>query len=127
MATRQGGWKPRYPRKFEAELESWASDCFLPGSTQKVIRNLLFEAEEGISILTTEIWATKSYLKILMKQRRRDMKRISTLRARIAPIKRPPAEVMGELFLFCLPRVVLPPHKDVTHTCTLSQVCSRWR
>lgn len=91
-----------------------------------MIRTLLLEAEEDISSLTSEISATKSYLKILMAQQRRDMKRISTLRAGIAPIKRLPAEVMGELFWFCAPRVVIPPYRDITHTWTLSQACSRW-
>lgn len=116
MLLRWDEWKPQYQRESTSDLLSWAPNQNVPETTQQGIRKRLLEAEEDMTSLTTEISTVARYLTKLQEQQQRDNERITILHAGIAPIKRLPAEILGEIFSHCTQKAVMIPQERMRCT-----------
>jgi hypothetical protein len=88
-----------------------SSNAILPDSEQKIIREVISEAQSEISSLDDEILA-----------------RVNRIYAGIAPHKMLPPELLTLIFSHVMTdKYVEAPQGPLSLLCALGQVCSRWK
>jgi hypothetical protein len=111
-----------------SELEEWKSSEAFPEEVQNRIRDLLLDLSHNVEKIDHEISKIRTVLSELMTQRTKEGAHRVILRSAISPVKKLPAEILGEVFKRCCGNksIMVPPQIN-TPPWTLAHVCSRWR
>jgi hypothetical protein len=95
---------------------------------RQIVQDLISETQAGISSLDDNISQLESDLDTLRARRTYNIERVQKLRVAIAPHRRVPPEILGQIFLHSVhgKPVDLRPNIYSQHR-VLTQICSRWR
>jgi hypothetical protein len=95
---------------------------------RQIVQDLISETQAGISPLDDNISQLESDLDTLRTRRTYNIERVQKLRVAIAPHRRVPPEILGQIFLHSAhgKPVDLCPNIYSQHR-VLTLVCSRWR
>ena len=100
----------------------------LPMTVRSRIQSCLFDAEEELATAEEEISRAESLLDDFRSQHVQITTRIQRYREVLAPHRKIPDEILGEIFTFATSIVTLPPK---AYQCeapwNISHVCSKWR
>ena len=100
----------------------------LPATVQSTMLSRLSDAEGDLSTLENEIARMESILHALRSQRAQDLSRIEFYREALAPHRKLPNEVLGEIFVYATRIVTLPPKEYWREApWNISHVCAKWR
>ena len=100
----------------------------LPATVQHTMLSRLSDAEANLSTLENEIARMQSILNTLRSQRAQGMSCIKFYREALAPHRKLPNEVLGEIFVYATLIVTLPPKEYWREApWNISHVCAKWR
>ncbi|KII85593.1 hypothetical protein PLICRDRAFT_116136, partial [Plicaturopsis crispa FD-325 SS-3] len=88
-------------------------------------RDMLVEAKRRLAAVETELAGVQNAQSQLWTERQMLKDSIMNLENILSPCRRLPAELLSEIFTFCLPPMVTP-HSD-TAPLLLTLVCRKWR
>lgn len=100
----------------------------LPETVLSTLRCRLSDAGNNLATLEDEIARIESVLDALRSQRSRDMTRIQSYREALAPHRKLPSELLGEIFAYATPMILLPTKEYMREApWNITHVCSKWR
>ncbi|KAF8628836.1 hypothetical protein AX17_005896 [Amanita inopinata Kibby_2008] len=105
-----------------------SDDDFFPSQPMKsTIQQSIADGEAKVASVTEEIRHFNFILQQLYERKKELKEDIAYKRALISPIRRLPAELLGQIFLECVPPGELDRKNSSMSPFVLSQVCRQWR
>lgn len=115
-------------QRIRAEIRAWTSNNILSHADQRIIHDLLAEAQHDPNNIDAEILADQTLVETLGRRRTEVVERIEQLRIGIAGHKKLPSHVLAAIFVLCHKGdTELPPCGHTSTSWSLSRVCARWR
>jgi F-box-like len=100
----------------------------LPPKFTSTIRSRLSDAERNLTTLEYEIAHVESILDGIRSQRTQTITSIQSYREALAPHRKLPNEILGEIFVCATPMIMLPPKEYCREApWNITHVCSKWR
>ena len=101
---------------------------YIPTNSEtRQILNLLSQPLSELSRLDTEIDRLQAIIDDLYEQRDKVKKFVDAHRALLSPARRLPPEIVGEIFVRCLPTTHNPAKSTTEAPLLLGRICSVWR
>lgn len=116
-------------RRAQLEVTVLSSNKILPDRDQQDLREAVIEAKKEVELLDWDISQLLAALERLIERRRQGVNRLKRLRARLAPHRKLPPEIISQIFRWCQEDCVnsLRPDRIRSPAWDLSGVCDSWR
>lgn len=114
-------------RETNQELRLWKSNHVLPEETQRRIHDLTLDAQVQLDQLNAKI--AKTFSPALLYQRHKERARLAALIIAVAPWKKVPAEILGEIFVWYNVEhgITFPVVASRNNPWLPGHICSHWR
>ena len=116
------------PEELESPFAHLLGTNYVPTDSEtRQILNLLSQSLSELCRLDTEIDRLRAIIYDLLEQRHKTRKFVNDHRALLSPARRLPSEIVGEIFVHCLPTTRNAVKSTREAPLLLGRICSAWR
>ncbi|RDB16863.1 hypothetical protein Hypma_002500 [Hypsizygus marmoreus] len=99
----------------------------IPHSFEAIVRQLIADVEKSVAQLDDELALLQARAASIQEQRTSYLAKIQEYQTTIAPHRKLPVEMLGEVFSACCPEPLHVPFQRDRTPWTLTRVCRQWR